>query len=73
VFKRRGACLKGAARVGSPDFEVITKPHILDSEGITESRTVVLDTVYTINPGEPACLKRRGACLKSARCVFYSN
>jgi hypothetical protein len=40
-------------RVGSPDFEVITKPHILDSEGITESRIVAFDTVYTINPGEP--------------------
>jgi hypothetical protein len=39
---------------GSPDFEVISKPHILDEEGITESRTIVLDTVYTINPGEPS-------------------
>jgi hypothetical protein len=38
---------------GSPDFVVINKPHILTRPGITESRTVVLDTIYTINPGEP--------------------
>lgn len=42
-----------ATSLGSPDFVVISKPHILDEEGIIESQTVVLDTVYTINPGEP--------------------
>ena len=46
---------------GSPDFVVISKPHILTRPGITESRTVVLDTVYTINPGDPW----RGNCKRN--------
>ncbi|WP_293231938.1 calcium/proton exchanger [Microcoleus sp. PH2017_05_CCC_O_A] len=50
--------LAAAFYFGSPESVVINKPHILDEESITESRTVVSDTVSTINPGEPRALKR---------------
>ena len=38
---------------GSSDFEVDKQTAYPYSDGITESRIVVFDTVYTINPGEP--------------------
>ena len=47
------AILNDSQNLGSPEFVVISKPHILDSEGIAESRTVAPNTVSTINPGEP--------------------
>jgi hypothetical protein len=34
-------------------FVVGDKPNILDEDGITELRTVMFDTISTINAGEP--------------------